>query len=91
VALWLVKEKLKYLKADIIAMAKKPWHEIISDNDFMRNFVILLLVFFVFIGIIILFLTGNLEMGYYRSSIDIAIGLVIGTGLLKLLKGKKNG
>ena len=71
-------------------MKGKHWTEYIKDNDLIRNIILVTLFAFVLIGLIVLYIKGDLEFNHFLTSIDIAIGIIIGTGLLKLLRGNKN-
>ena len=70
-------------------MEKYHWTDHIRDNTFVRNSIVLLLTLFIFIGMTLMYLKGQLELTYYRNAIDIAIGIVIGGFLIKSLEKKQ--
>lgn len=72
-----------------MAKSKKHWTNHIKDNDLVRNVIILVVLGFVLLGLLIMYIRKDLQFEHFQTSLDIAIGIVIGSGLLKLLN--KNG
>lgn len=68
---------------------KQQWADHVRDDGFVKNLIILILVIFVVLGIIILYLKDDLELDHFKTSLDIAIGIIIGGYLIKHLE--KNG
>ncbi len=65
------------------------WPEHIKDNDFVRNLILLGLTIFIIVGIVALYCRGDLKVDHFYTALDVAIGIVIGTGILKVLKKSK--
>jgi len=65
------------------------WPDHIKDNDFVRNLILLGLTVFILVGVIVLYCKGDLKVEHFYTALDVAIGIVIGTGILKVLKKQK--
>lgn len=66
------------------------WTDHIKDDSFVKNLIVLILILFIIVSLILLYSMGQLDVSYYRTSIDIAMGIVIGGYLLRTLEGKKD-
>lgn len=62
--------------------------EHIKDDHLVRNVVILLLISFFVVGFTVMYVRGDLDIGYYRNSLDIAIGIAMGSVIMRTLEKK---
>ena len=63
--------------------------EIIKDDGFAKNSVIFILLLFVIVGALAMYLKNQLDIDHFLTSLDIAIGIIIGGYLINALKKKK--
>ena len=67
---------------------KRNWIDHVRDGVFVRNLLILVFAIFIVIGIMVLYLKGDFDIERYKAALDISIGTIFGTGVLKLLTRK---
>lgn len=75
------------LNAGMFATSRN-WINHIKDGVFVRNLLILIFAIFIVIGITVLYLKGDFDVERYKATLDISIGTIFGTGVLKLLTRK---